>query len=100
MGYNKQTIEFVWVPDSRVKRNPITETMPPVAGSILRNDLAKGSCIADYRWNSGSEYHGLKWDEHLPTDSAILFHFVLCLFDTQLMPLPQGGGRPFIVDML
>lgn len=34
-------------------------------------DLARGSCIADYRWNSGSEYHGLKWDEHLPTDSAV-----------------------------
>ncbi|KAM7355476.1 transmembrane protein 209 [Cochliomyia hominivorax] len=58
-------------------------------------DLAKGSCIADYRWNSGSEYHGLKWDEHLPTDSAILFHLFCVYLDTQLMPLPQGGGRPF-----
>ncbi|XP_073837897.1 transmembrane protein 209 [Musca autumnalis] len=58
-------------------------------------DLAKGSCIADYRWNSGSEYHGLKWDEHLPTDSAILFHLFCVYLDSQLMPLPQGGGRPF-----
>ncbi|TMW52904.1 hypothetical protein DOY81_002020 [Sarcophaga bullata] len=58
-------------------------------------DLAKGSCIADYRWNSGAEYHGLKWDEHLPTDSAILFHLFCVYLDTQLMPLPQGGGRPF-----
>ncbi|XP_075161880.1 transmembrane protein 209 [Haematobia irritans] len=58
-------------------------------------DLAKGSCIADYRWNSGSEYHGLKWDEHLPTDSAIIFHLFCVYLDTQLMPLPQGGGRPF-----
>lgn len=34
-------------------------------------DLAKGSCIADYRWNSGSSYKGVNWDEHLPTDSAV-----------------------------
>lgn len=58
-------------------------------------DLAKGSCIADYRWNSGSSYHGLNWDEHLPTDSAILFHLFCTYLDSQLMPLPQPGGRPF-----
>lgn len=58
-------------------------------------DLSKGSCIADYRWNSGSSYHGLNWDEHLPTDSAILFHLFCTYLDTQLMPLPQPGGRPF-----
>lgn len=37
-------------------------------------DLAEGSCISDYRWNSGAAYHGLKWDEHLPTDSAVSSH--------------------------
>ncbi|XP_054735214.1 transmembrane protein 209-like [Anastrepha obliqua] len=58
-------------------------------------DLAEGSCIADYHWNSGAAYHGLKWDEHLPTDSAILFHLFCVYMDSQLMPLPQGGGRPF-----
>uniref|UniRef100_D3TPF5 Uncharacterized conserved membrane protein n=1 Tax=Glossina morsitans morsitans TaxID=37546 RepID=D3TPF5_GLOMM len=58
-------------------------------------DLAKGSCITDYRWDSGSEYHGLKWDEHLPTDAAIIFHLFCVYLDTQLMPLPQNEGRPF-----
>ncbi|XP_067646124.1 transmembrane protein 209 isoform X2 [Eurosta solidaginis] len=58
-------------------------------------DLAQGSCIADYRWNSGAAYNGLKWDEHLPTDAAILFHLFCVYMDSQLMPLPQGGGRPF-----
>lgn len=33
--------------------------------------LSKGSCIGDYRWNSGSPYNGLNWDEHLPTDSSV-----------------------------
>ncbi|XP_037944362.1 transmembrane protein 209-like [Teleopsis dalmanni] len=58
-------------------------------------ELARGSCIADYQWNSGSSYLGNKWDEHLPTDSAILFHLFCVYLDSQLRPLPQGGGRPF-----
>ncbi|KXJ84119.1 hypothetical protein RP20_CCG017529 [Aedes albopictus] len=58
-------------------------------------DLAKGSCIADYRWNSGSSYKGVNWDEHLPTDSAIIFHLFCTYMDSQLRPLPQPGGRPF-----
>ncbi|XP_058463473.1 transmembrane protein 209 isoform X1 [Malaya genurostris] len=58
-------------------------------------DLSKGSCIADYRWNSGSAYKGLSWDEHLPTDSAIVFHLFCTYMDSQLRPLPQPGGRPF-----
>lgn len=36
-------------------------------------DLGKDSCIGDFRWNGGSSYHGLNWDEHLPTDSAVNF---------------------------
>lgn len=58
-------------------------------------DLAKGSCLPDYRWNSGSSYKGLSWDEHLPTDSAIIFHLFCTYMDSQLRPLPQPGGRPF-----
>ncbi|KAH8380194.1 hypothetical protein KR009_009440, partial [Drosophila setifemur] len=58
-------------------------------------ELAQGSCIADYRWNSGKPHNGQDWGEHLPTDAAILFHLVCVYLDSQLMPLPQGGGRPF-----
>ncbi|XP_055531516.1 transmembrane protein 209 [Wyeomyia smithii] len=58
-------------------------------------DFSKGSCITDYRWNSGSSYKGLSWDEHLPTDSAIIFHLFCTYMDSQLRPLPQPGGRPF-----
>lgn len=58
-------------------------------------DLSKSSCIADYRWNSGSSYKGISWDEHLPTDSAIIFHLFCTYIDSQLRPLPQPGGRPF-----
>lgn len=58
-------------------------------------DLAKGTCIADYRWNCGSSHQGQRWDEHLPTDAAILFHLFCTYLDSQLMPLPQPGGRSF-----
>ncbi|XP_017059140.1 transmembrane protein 209 [Drosophila ficusphila] len=58
-------------------------------------ELAQGSCIADYRWNSGKTHNGQEWGEHLPTDAAILFHLFCVYLDSQLMPLPQGGGRPF-----
>ncbi|EDV39734.1 uncharacterized protein Dana_GF24321 [Drosophila ananassae] len=58
-------------------------------------ELAQGSCIADYRWNSGNTHKGQEWGEHLPTDAAILFHVFCVYLDSQLMPLPQGGGRPF-----
>lgn len=57
--------------------------------------LANGSCMADYRWNSGSSYKGSNWDDHLPTDAAIIFHLFCTYLDTQLMPLPHPGGRPF-----
>ncbi|XP_035794711.1 transmembrane protein 209-like [Anopheles albimanus] len=58
-------------------------------------DLSKGSCLGDYRWNSGASYKGLAWDEHLPTDAAIIFHLFCTYLDSQLRPLPQPGGRPF-----
>lgn len=58
-------------------------------------DLAQGSCIGEYRWNSGNSHNGKLWGDHLPTDAAILFHLFCVYFDSQLMPLPQGGGRPF-----
>ncbi|ALC44961.1 CG6479 [Drosophila busckii] len=58
-------------------------------------ELAQGSCIGDYRWNSGKTHNGEKWGEHLPTDTAILFHIFCAYLDSQLLPLPQGGGRPF-----
>lgn len=45
-------------------------------------ELAQGSCIGDYRWNSGNAHNGQEWGDHLPTDAAVsladLFYFVKC----------------------
>ncbi|KAG4066219.1 hypothetical protein HA402_000443 [Bradysia odoriphaga] len=59
------------------------------------NDLAKGCVLSEYRWNSGGNYNSLNWDEHLPTDSAVIFHMFCTYLDSQLPPLPQPGGRAF-----
>ncbi|XP_034657648.1 transmembrane protein 209 [Drosophila subobscura] len=58
-------------------------------------ELSQGSCLADFRWNSGNAHNGQEWGEHLPTDAAIIFHLFCVYLDSQLMPMPQGGGRPF-----
>lgn len=39
-------------------------------------------------------YGGITWNDHMPTDAAILFHLICTYFDSQLMPLPNRN-RPF-----
>uniref|UniRef100_A0A1B0BYW4 Transmembrane protein 209 n=1 Tax=Glossina palpalis gambiensis TaxID=67801 RepID=A0A1B0BYW4_9MUSC len=58
-------------------------------------DFAEGWCIADYNWNTGSDHLYFKWNDQLPTDAAIIFHFFCVYFDTQLLPLPHKANRPF-----
>ncbi len=53
-------------------------------------ELAKGSCLANYKWDSGAN----ETDEHTPVDSAILFHLFCVYFDSQLYRSPEHG-RPF-----
>uniref|UniRef100_A0A1B0GN24 Uncharacterized protein n=1 Tax=Phlebotomus papatasi TaxID=29031 RepID=A0A1B0GN24_PHLPP len=75
---------------------PFLEMSPNQEYLVHRiRDLARGTCIADYHWNAGAVLNSHKWDEHLPTDSAIIFHLFCTYLDSQLMPLPQPGGRPF-----
>lgn len=57
-------------------------------------ELAKGSCLAEYR-HTANQNSSVPWDEHLPTDAAIIFHLFCTYVDMQLLPLPQPGGRPF-----
>lgn len=58
--------------------------------------LAKGGAMSEFRWNSGESFHGKEWEEHLPTDSAVVMHLLASYFDSQLPPLPHNPeGRPF-----
>ncbi|PNF40193.1 Transmembrane protein 209 [Cryptotermes secundus] len=59
-------------------------------------ELAKGGCMSEFRWNSGGSLHNKDWEEHLPTDSAVVMHLFATYLDSQLPPLPQNpDGRPF-----
>jgi len=56
-------------------------------------DLEKGRCMSEFRWNSGGEYKGKPWAEHLPTDSAIIMHLFFTYLDTNAPPsysFPEG----------
>ncbi|XP_050526044.1 transmembrane protein 209 isoform X2 [Daktulosphaira vitifoliae] len=34
-------------------------------------ELSKGSCLTEYRWNSGGSFNGKEWNSELPSDSAL-----------------------------
>ncbi|XP_072038570.1 transmembrane protein 209-like isoform X2 [Amphiura filiformis] len=59
-------------------------------------DLSKGGCMSDFRWNQGSEFKGRKWDQDLPTDSAIVMHMLCSYLDSRLPAHPKyPDGKTF-----
>ncbi|XP_063241850.1 transmembrane protein 209 isoform X1 [Bacillus rossius redtenbacheri] len=59
-------------------------------------ELAKGGCMSEFKWNGGGTLNGKPWEDHLPTDSAIVMHLLATYLDSQLPPVPQNpDGRPF-----
>ncbi|KAK7872724.1 hypothetical protein R5R35_002709 [Gryllus longicercus] len=64
-------------------------------------ELAKGGCMSEFRWNGGGKLHGKDWDEHLPTDAALVMYLLATYLDTQLPPLPHNPeGQPFTSEYL
>uniref|UniRef100_A0A5S6QRW8 Transmembrane protein 209 n=1 Tax=Trichuris muris TaxID=70415 RepID=A0A5S6QRW8_TRIMR len=61
--------------------------------------LAKDSAIAEYKWNAGGSFGQKSWDEHLPTDTEILFHLFCTFLDNQLPVSPLClDGRTFSAE--
>ena len=59
-------------------------------------DLARGSDISYYRWNSGGAYKGKKWDSSFPTDAQILMHLFCTYMDSMIPPtLSIADTHPF-----
>lgn len=59
-------------------------------------ELAKGSCLANYKFTSGS-YDALttsQLNDHTPNDAGIIFHVFCTYLDSQLQPVPDIP-RPF-----
>lgn len=42
-------------------------------------DNADGTCMADFKWNSGGEWKGKPWSVELPTDSSLVL-YLFCAF--------------------
>ncbi|VDP32633.1 unnamed protein product [Soboliphyme baturini] len=50
--------------------------------------LAADSCISCFKWDSSSVPRGKAWDEHLPTDTEVVFHCFCTYMNTRLPPNP------------
>jgi len=60
--------------------------------------------MSEFRWCSGGALHGKPWEEHLPTDSALVMHLIATYLDLQLVPTSQRAdalpSRPFSAQHL
>ncbi|CAL8109125.1 unnamed protein product [Calicophoron daubneyi] len=59
-------------------------------------ELARGGCLEEFRWDAGSRSSSWPWKEHLPNDSLILLHLFAAYMDTRMPPHPRClNGRVF-----
>ncbi|XP_064485050.1 transmembrane protein 209-like isoform X2 [Ornithodoros turicata] len=59
-------------------------------------ELARGGCMSDFRWSSGSRYKGKAWGDYLPTDCALVLHILCTYLDSRLPPDPRyPDGKTF-----
>jgi hypothetical protein len=58
-------------------------------------ELAKGSCLSNYKFSTGSfDTISSQHNDHTPNDAGILFHIFCTYLDSQLQPVPDVP-RPF-----
>ncbi|ESO02150.1 hypothetical protein HELRODRAFT_188596 [Helobdella robusta] len=60
-------------------------------------ELNSGGGLSCFKWNGGGEMRGgRRWEEILPTDSALLMHCLCCYLDMRLPSHPTfSDGKPF-----
>lgn len=59
-------------------------------------ELAAGGCMSAFVWNGGGRFKGKPWADHLPTDSALVTHFLCTYLDARLPPHPNHpDGKTF-----
>lgn len=59
-------------------------------------ELASGSCVGSFRWESGGKYKNSQWNKELPTDSQIVMHCIATYLDSHLPRNPMyPEGRTF-----
>ncbi|XP_070509802.1 transmembrane protein 209 [Chironomus tepperi] len=88
---NQQLIQFV---PTLPKLLPFLELTTNQEFLVQRiRELAKGSCLKNYKFTSSS-YDPSNQNDHKPNDAGILFHLFCCYLDSQLQPVPDIS-RPF-----
>jgi hypothetical protein len=65
-------------------------TSPDYVAHRMR-ELARGTCLSDYRWNGGGTWNGKAWTSDLPTDAQIVLH-AFCTYMDALLPA-QSSAR-------
>lgn len=81
---------------------PYFEVSPNQEYVVQRiRELSKGSCLTEYRWNSGGTFKGKEWNNELPSDAVLVMHLLATYLDSQLSPLTRLKGKnPFSVQHL
>ncbi|VDD75279.1 unnamed protein product [Mesocestoides corti] len=59
-------------------------------------ELSRGSCLGEFRWDGGSRSTVSPWKDYLPNDTMILLHMFSAYMDACLPPHPKClSGRSF-----
>lgn len=58
-------------------------------------ELAKGSYMAEFKWNGGGLWKGKEWSQEFPTDAQIVFHLFCTFMDFVLPDQQSANGKPF-----
>ncbi|KAF6032943.1 TMEM209 [Bugula neritina] len=60
------------------------------------SDLGNDGCLADFNWDGGCAHKGKPWEDHLPTDSAIVMHLLCTYLDSRFPANPKyPDGKAF-----
>ncbi|XP_067928785.1 transmembrane protein 209-like [Watersipora subatra] len=58
--------------------------------------LGNDGCLAAFNWDGGAPFKGKPWEDHLPTDSAIVMHALCTYLDARLPCNPKyAEGKAF-----
>lgn len=61
----------------RIKGKQIIMVQISFYFQVIVSELAKGSCLTEYRWNSGGTFKGKEWNNELPSDAVVRTFYII-----------------------
>ena len=52
-------------------------------------ELAQGTCVREFAWNSGGSFDGRPWSVELPSDADLVFYLVAAYLEVGVGLVPQ-----------